>query len=643
VGGVMTIIDQSGIRGKIRDRPISDALREVLSKAGRAAGIDTIFVTSGGQPGTKGRSKGSTRHNGGRAADLHLMLGERVLQFTDDTADDGVVRFVTAAAAHGATGIGAGEAYMGTQTLHVGFGKTPSDTQKLVWGAKGASRNAPLWLKEAAERGWNAPPAWVEADEFADEDSDEEAHDVAPHREFGEERLEVPDRFTHEVIRAAQATQRRWGIPASVTLAQWAIESAYGTQMPLGSNNPFGIKALSGQQRVLAWTTEFKNGRPVKVREPFRAFASLEEAFLDHGRLLGTSRHYAKARKFLNNPDRFADALTGIYATDPGYGSKLKKIMSSNNLYAFNELPERNSESFPDFEEFRPLQRGDKDEVRVKALQSRLVMLGYKLGKIDGKFGSLTAGALLAFQSDNEIPTTGVLDLVTEQALASAEHRRFGDDRTKKTEEGLGKDGSKIVNDAGWSRILSWIAAGLGAVGIGNSAVVNSVESPALNAGSALQERLLPFLDQVQALSTTNNEAAIANLKQAAAALAQQAQLSPDAVRLLTELRPLLPADLATRYPELSTALNSLGGGLAEQPQHFRTIFDILPTFFANDSVLQTAMQGVATVGASVLPGFGGSLAVLGLGLAGRFFANRIARNRLEDHQTGGNINPLDT
>ena len=45
------------------------------------------------------------------------------------------------------------------------------------------------------------------------------------------------------VIRAAQASQTRWGIPASVTLAQWALESAWGSRMPPGSNNPFGIKA----------------------------------------------------------------------------------------------------------------------------------------------------------------------------------------------------------------------------------------------------------------------------------------------------------------------------------------------------------------------------------------------------------------
>ena len=34
------------------------------------------------------------------------------------------------------------------------------------------------------------------------------------------------------VIDAAKASQKRWGIPASITLAQWIVESAWGSAMP---------------------------------------------------------------------------------------------------------------------------------------------------------------------------------------------------------------------------------------------------------------------------------------------------------------------------------------------------------------------------------------------------------------------------
>jgi hypothetical protein len=153
----MATIDESSLPGKIRDRPIAEELRRVLERAADAAGIDVVRVTSGGQPGSRGRSTGSTRHNGGRAADLQLMKGGRILEFSDQDGGPDVELFVTSAAANGATGIGAGEEYMGPRTIHVGFGTTPADHSKLVWGKGGRSINAPAWLREAANRGWDNP------------------------------------------------------------------------------------------------------------------------------------------------------------------------------------------------------------------------------------------------------------------------------------------------------------------------------------------------------------------------------------------------------------------------------------------------------------------------------------------------------
>lgn len=145
--------------GKIRNKPIQAALKAVLIKAAEAAGVDTVSVTSGGQDkkGQGTRRTGSTRHDGGAAADLQLIRKGQVLDFH---ADRGVFEvFVKAAAAAGATGMGAGDAYMGPKTIHVGFGS------KLVWGAGGKAANAPAWLIRAAEAGWTGkvpqpkPPA----------------------------------------------------------------------------------------------------------------------------------------------------------------------------------------------------------------------------------------------------------------------------------------------------------------------------------------------------------------------------------------------------------------------------------------------------------------------------------------------------
>ena len=160
----MATIDQSGLAGKIRDKPIGAKLQGVLERAADAAGIDIVRVTSGSQPGTHGRRTGSTRHDNGRAADLQLIVNGRALEFTDQDGGPVTEAFVTAAAANGATGIGAGVQYMGNKTLHIGFGTSPRDLSKIVWGAGGRSVNAPAWLREAARKGWENPVMEVGSD-----------------------------------------------------------------------------------------------------------------------------------------------------------------------------------------------------------------------------------------------------------------------------------------------------------------------------------------------------------------------------------------------------------------------------------------------------------------------------------------------
>jgi len=143
----------------IRNQPISAELRDVLMFAATQARIEEIRITSGGQDtlGEGTRRTGSTRHDHGRAADLQCWTNGAALYFTDSAAPASLEAFVMAAASAGATGIGAGVGYMGDRTIHVGFGLTPSDRNKLTWGAGGSSTTAPLWLQMSAQRGWQFP------------------------------------------------------------------------------------------------------------------------------------------------------------------------------------------------------------------------------------------------------------------------------------------------------------------------------------------------------------------------------------------------------------------------------------------------------------------------------------------------------
>lgn len=139
-----------------------------------------------------------------------------------------------------------------------------------------------------------------------------------------------------EVADAAIASRKRWTVPASVTVAQWAVESAWGASEPPGSNNPFGIKATGDQLAVESPTREVVDGQNVTVTARFRMFGSLAQAFDEHGRLLATAPVYKDAMKQADNPEAFADALTGVYATDPNYGFTLKWVIENYGLSQYD-------------------------------------------------------------------------------------------------------------------------------------------------------------------------------------------------------------------------------------------------------------------------------------------------------------------
>lgn len=137
-----------------------------------------------------------------------------------------------------------------------------------------------------------------------------------------------------DVATAATDSQLHWKVPASVTLAQWVVESAWGASMPPDSNNPFGIKAVGQQAAVDAGTHEVEAGQTISIVARFRKFESMAEAFDLHGKLLATNKVYALAMQQSHDPDAFADALTGVYATDPKYGYTLKWVIHS---YGFDQ------------------------------------------------------------------------------------------------------------------------------------------------------------------------------------------------------------------------------------------------------------------------------------------------------------------
>lgn len=84
---------------------------------------------------------------------------------------------------------------------------------------------------------------------------------------------------------------------------------------------------------------------------------------------------------------------------------------------------------------------GDHDAVEVEVVQRRLLALGYKeIGKIDGKFGGRTTGAIAAFKADRDVdPVNGIIDKALRDELAKAEREKWkrpiAKERKEATEE----------------------------------------------------------------------------------------------------------------------------------------------------------------------------------------------------------------
>jgi flagellum-specific peptidoglycan hydrolase FlgJ len=140
-----------------------------------------------------------------------------------------------------------------------------------------------------------------------------------------------------EIIAAAKAAQSKWGIPASVSIAQFALESGWGAHIP--GNNPFGIKALTGYPTQTFATHEVVHGHLVPCEQKFAAFTDLAQAFECHAKLLATAAVYRSAFTVLPDLAKFVTRMGAHYATDPQYAAKLLALIQSDDLTQYDGAP----------------------------------------------------------------------------------------------------------------------------------------------------------------------------------------------------------------------------------------------------------------------------------------------------------------
>ena len=136
------------------------------------------------------------------------------------------------------------------------------------------------------------------------------------------------------VIAGAQASASKWHVPASVSIAQWAIESAWGAHSP--RNNPFGIKHMPGFADQHFLTHEVVNGQRITCEQTFAVFASLDQAFDAHAALIAQKHAYASAMAALPDLEKFVTLMAARYATDPAYAAKIMSVIRAHDLMQYD-------------------------------------------------------------------------------------------------------------------------------------------------------------------------------------------------------------------------------------------------------------------------------------------------------------------
>lgn len=155
--------------------------------------------------------------------------------------------------------------------------------------------------------------------------------------------------FLQSVIPGAQAAQRKWGVPASVSVAQSILESSnqqgWGkSRLATVANNYFGIKAVhhtDPDTYIEVKTREYDHGRVETVMADFARYADLSASFDAHAQLLASASRYRPAMAVCHDPEAMCIELQKCgYSTNPSYAVTLAKIIHDYDLTQYDVPPE---------------------------------------------------------------------------------------------------------------------------------------------------------------------------------------------------------------------------------------------------------------------------------------------------------------
>jgi len=126
---------------------------------------------------------------------------------------------------------------------------------------------------------------------------------------------------------------QKYGIPASITLAQGVLESGAGkSDLARKGNNHFGIKCNG-------WTGRKTYHDDDELQECFRAYDNAYQSYVDHSVFLKSSPRYSRLFDLKQTDYKgWAKGLKACgYATSPTYAQKLINIIELYQLYKYDK------------------------------------------------------------------------------------------------------------------------------------------------------------------------------------------------------------------------------------------------------------------------------------------------------------------
>lgn len=144
--------------------------------------------------------------------------------------------------------------------------------------------------------------------------------------------------YAEKYAEFAMEQMRKYGIPASVTLAQGILESSNGqSRLSLNENNHFGIKATPGW---IAQGGKYGIYTDDKPNEKFCSYDSVGDSYEHHSKFLVENKRYAEC--FDLSPDDYKGWTEGLakagYASGGNYAQSLQKIIEANGLQKYDRM-----------------------------------------------------------------------------------------------------------------------------------------------------------------------------------------------------------------------------------------------------------------------------------------------------------------